>query len=319
MLITKMNSLIAFIAELLLICMIKDKIKLNTVNRWKKIISNAKALEKDILLAKKNASYIIRNSYSEIIHPDRRSETINDNEFNVYSQNGEDGILLFILSKIGVHNYSIIEFGGSDGIQCNSANLILNFGWKSLLIEGSQEKVNRGKKYYSENNISDEKLKFVSSFITAENINQLFTNNGFNGEIDILSIDIDGNDYHVWKAINCINPRIVVAEYNAAFGPKRNVTIPYKSDFTLKSIEKSGFYFGASLGALEKLGEEKGYTLIGTDSYGVNSFFIRNDLMNENFTKLNSIQCFHENLKCKSAGGFEKAFDKIKHLDLLEL
>lgn len=292
---------------------------MNRINRWKKIISNVKALEKENTLLKKNLSYLIENKYSELNNPNYIKKGVNRFEFNVYSQNGEDGILLHILSKIGIHNYSIIEFGGSDGMQCNSANLLLNFGWNALLIEGSESKVIKGKKYYNDKGISSEQLKFINSFITKENINSLFEKNNFTGEIDILSIDIDGNDYHVWEAINVVNPRIVVVEYNAAFGSEKKITIPYKSNFTLKSIEKTGFYFGVSLAALEILGNNKGYSLIGTDSFGVNAFFIRNDLMVPEFKKQAAAECYHENLKCKSVGGYQNAFDKIKYLEFIEI
>jgi hypothetical protein len=287
------------------------------INRWKKYIQNLKKLERENLLLRKNLSYIIRNKYPEIISKSNSAihSSINDFEFNVYSQNGEDGILLHIVSKIGIHSHTIIEFGGSDGIQCNSANLLLNFGWKALLIEGNAEKVNTGIKYYHENGVDEKQLTFIPSFITSENINQLFTKNNYKGEIDILSIDIDGNDYHVWKSIHEVNPRIIVCEYNAAFGPEKEITIPYDSKFTLKSKESTGFYFGCSLALLEKLGKEKGYSLIGTDKLGVNAFFVRNDLMQNKFAIKTSEECYHENLKCKQAGGYSLAFDKIKHLD----
>lgn len=269
-------------------------------------------------MLKSNFSFLIREKYSEIINSEGKNE-FNSKEFNVYSQNGEDGLLLHILSSIGVKNYKIIEFGASDGRQCNSANLILNFNWKALLIEGSPDKVTSGKKHYLKYGISSEIVQYVNSFITAENINDLFTSNGFSGEIDILSIDIDGNDYHVWKAINSVNPRIIVCEYNAAFGPDRKCTIPYEANFTLKSKENTGFYFGASLALLEMLGKEKGYSLVGTDKLGVNAFFVRNDLMNQTLVVRNANNCYHENLKCMKAGGFENAYNKIKHLPFYTL
>lgn len=287
------------------------------LTRWKNYISNLKKLERENLLLKKNLSYLIREKFQSSIKPGHNDviTELNRNEFNVYSQNGEDGILLSILSKIGIHNHTIIEFGASDGIQCNSANLLLNFNWNALLIEGNQKKVERGKKFYQENGVDDSILKYVNSFVTSENINEIFRSNGLHGEIDILSIDIDGNDYHVWKSIHTVNPRIIVCEYNAAFGPEKAITIPYDPSFTLKSKETSGFYFGASLAALEQLGRSKGYSLLGTDLLGVNSFFIRNDLMNPTFKLVSSKECYHENLKCKAAGGYNSAFDKIKHLD----
>lgn len=290
------------------------------VNRWRKYIKNLKNIERENAFLKQNLSYLLKKQYSGLFNSNSttsKSNSINEYEFNVYSQNGEDGILLFILSKIGVHNFTIIEFGGSDGQQCNSANLLLNYNWNSLLIEGNSDKVKNGIQYYENKKITQPQLKFISEFITAENINVLFNRNGYEGEIDILSIDIDGNDYHVLKNITTINPRIIVAEYNASLGPTKNLTMPYIKDFTYKSLEKTGFYFGASLKAFENLGKQKGYTLVGTDSMGVNAFFIRNDLMNDAFKVRTSEECYHENLKCKEAGGHEKAFEKISHLEFI--
>lgn len=288
------------------------------INRWKKYIRNLKNIERENTLLKSNFSFLIREKYSVIIDPTEKID-FNSNEFNVYSQNGEDGLLLNILSFIGVKNYKIIEFGASDGRQCNSANLILNFNWKALLIEGNPEKVASGKKYYMASGINSQNVKYINSFINTENINDLFTSNGFSGEIDILSIDIDGNDYHVWKAIHCVNPRIIVCEYNAAFGPVRKCTIPYDPGFTLRSKENSGFYFGASLSLLEDLGNEKGYSLVGTDKLGVNAFFVRNDLITPELHVQNAQSCYHINLKCLEAGGFENAYNKIKHLPFYTL
>ncbi len=126
-------------------------------------------------------------------------------------------------------------------------------------------------------------------FITAENIEPLFQKYGVPPEFDLLSIDIDGNDYWVWKAIEQFRPRVVVIEYNANKGPDASVTIPYDPAFRWDKSD----YQGASLRALEKLGKEKGYTLVATDPCGVNAFFVLNSLVPGNFAPPPFAQIFH--------------------------
>ena len=103
---------------------------------------------------------------------------------------------------------------------------------------------------------------------------------GFTGEIGLLSIDIDGNDYWIWKSIEVVQPVIVVIEYNSVFGLDNAITIPYKKDFFRTDAHYSNLYFGASLLALVMLGEEKGYSFVGSDSAGVNAYFVKNSRIN---------------------------------------
>ena len=117
------------------------------------------------------------------------------------------------------------------------------------------------------------------AFINAENINDLISSAGFTGEVGILSIDIDGNDYWVWKSINVINPVITIVEYNSVLGAERPITVPYKETFSRTNEHYSNLYFGASLPALCLLAEEKGYYFVGSDSHGVNAYFVRKDMI----------------------------------------
>jgi hypothetical protein len=122
-------------------------------------------------------------------------------------------------------------------------------------------------------------LKAECAFINKENIDSLFARNGISGEIGLLSVDIDGNDYWVWEAIHSVNPAIVVAEYNARFGPELAVTVPYDPDFVRSKAHYSMIYYGASLKALCLLSEKKGYAFVGCNTAGNNAFFVRRDLM----------------------------------------
>jgi hypothetical protein len=135
-------------------------------------------------------------------------------------------------------------------------------------------------------------LHALQSFITAENINQIIIDNGFSGPLGILSIDIDGNDYWVWEAINCVEPAIVVCEYNHRYGPTRSVTVPYNPSFDRFKVLSPPLYFGASLKALVRLGKKKGYSLVGCGQNGVNAFFVRHDLLPADWVPLTAEEAF---------------------------
>lgn len=207
--------------------------------------------------------------------------SINDFEVAVYSQNGEDGILLHLFSVVGCSEHNFVEFGVGDGTQCNTANLSLNFGWQGLLIEHDLQAAHRARRFYHSKLGPQGKVTVRHDTVTAENIDQILGEERLQGEIGLLSIDIDGNDYWVWRAISSIQPRIVVIEYNASLGPRRAIVSEYSDDFDARAKHSSGFYHGASLAALHKLGGEKGYILVGCESAGVNAFFVRQDLAAE--------------------------------------
>lgn len=198
---------------------------------------------------------------------------LNKYERQYFSQSGEDGILLEIFGRIGVKKKIFVEFGIGNSLVANST-LFFMHGWNGLMLESNE--VNQEKARISFQKYLGRNPLIAKAFVTAENINILLQNFKIFGEIDLLSIDIDGNDYWVWEAINVINPRVVIIEYNASLGPDRCVAIPYNPKFVWG--QKNHTYFhGASLRALYELGKKKGYTLICCDSNGVNAFFIRND------------------------------------------
>ncbi len=221
---------------------------------------------------------LLREKFADQLPDGRFHSPLNRHEMQVFSQNGEDGILLYIFSKIGTTDRRFIEFGVSDGTECNSANLSINFGWQGLMMDGSERNVAVAKQYYRERLVERAgDVQIAQAFVTAENVNDLFRQHGFKGEIDLLSIDIDGNDYWVWKAVEAVNPRVVVIEYNGVFGSEHSVTLKYDPAFDRFRAGHDSLCFGASLAALTKLGHEKGYVLIGCDSSGVNAFYVRED------------------------------------------
>ncbi len=192
----------------------------------------------------------------------------------IYSQNDEDGILQEIYRRIGIKNHRFIEFGVQNGQECNSV-LLLMTGWSGLWCE-SDEAAAASIRDLFEPFISAERLRCENVTIAPDNINEVL---GAEGDVDLLSIDTDYHDYWLWKALDAIRPRVVVVEYNATLKPPLSLTVPYEAD---ESWDGTSF-FGASLTALEKLGNEKGYALVGCCFSGVNAFFVRKDLVGDHF------------------------------------
>lgn len=258
--------------------------------------------------------------YHNQLGPYQAHGTIRQYESRIFSQNGEDGILLYLFSNIGVTNKTFVEFGVGNGKQCNSANLALNFGWTGLLMEIDKQSVKDARYYYNQtlkNHAS--RIQIQHCQVTAENINQLLTQNNIIGEIDLLSIDVDGNDYWIWQAIDCISPRIVVIEYNASLGSEKAITIQYEPNFNARKKHPSGFYHGASLAALTLLAEQKKYTLVGCDSTGVNAFFIRNDALVNQMKAVSVEQAYMPHFHRTQYFSPEEQFVMIKNMPFVNV
>lgn len=199
--------------------------------------------------------------------------------YKVYSQNEEDGMIAEIFNRIGTTNKFFIEFGVQDGLECNTHFLLFQ-GWEGVYMEGSTEYCEKIVKNFK---IPLEKgqLTLLNSFITAENINDLIAQTKAKDlvEIDLLSIDIDGNDYHIFNAISIIKPRVIVIEFNGRFPPPVEYIMPYDASWCWDGTEQHG----ASLESMTKLAMQKGYTLVATTLKGVNAFFVRADLCGDKF------------------------------------
>lgn len=208
--------------------------------------------------------------------------------YKAYSQNDEDGILAEIFRRIGTTDRSFVEFGVEHGVQCNSLWLLMQ-GWSGLWIEGSERHVKTMLKSHA-HWLQSGHLAVCRAFITAENINELIGARYKDREIDLLSIDIDFNDFWVWRAIEVVKPRVVVIEYNATWAPPASITVPYSPT----RMWQGDNYCGASLGALARLGEHKGYSLVGCCLAGVNAFFVRNDLLQGRFLNPGALEDHYE-------------------------
>ncbi len=209
---------------------------------------------------------------------------LTDVGFRVYSQFEEDGILLYILTLIGSPNRVFVDLGSADGINSNCANLAINHGWSGLFIDGDNNNIERGRNYYaSHRHTWAHPPKFVCSMICRENINSVIRDSGVSGDIDLLSIDIDGNDYWVWDAIECVTPRVVIVETHVEFGMK-SIVVPYDKDYVYPG--KHPQYHGASPVAMAKLARSKGYRLVGANHYGFNTIYVRNGVAEEIFPEV---------------------------------
>ena len=195
----------------------------------------------------------------------------------IYSQNEEDGIIQEIFNRIGTTNKTFVEFGIGDGLENNTLALLLS-DWKGLWIEGSSRAVNNIKDNFK-SVINNERLKVVEAFITKDNINDIISSNISDKEIDLLSVDIDGNDIHIFNEISVVNSRVVVIEYNAKFPPP----IMFGVDYNPTHAWQGDDYVGSSLKYIEKNLNAKGYKLVGCDLSGSNAFFIREDLVGDKF------------------------------------
>ena len=239
---------------------------------------------------------------------------INRWEFKFHSQNGEDGILIYIFSKVGVTNRCFVEFGIEWGIECNTANLSLNFGWHGLLMDCDESCVRWAELYYQRMlGARSSNVKIIQCHVAMENIDKVLLDNGIEGEIDLLSIDIDGNDYWVWKAITVVNPRVVVIEYNASFGYEKSLVVKYDPNFDRYKKHPSGLYFGASLAALTKLANSEGYVLVGCDSNGVNAFFVRKDVAEGKLPEVSVQEAYFP--RSGRPENTSEQFELIQHLD----
>lgn len=218
-----------------------------------------------LLIAGQSASIQVRQI--------EKVSSLADVEFRVMSQFGEDGIIEWLVHWARIEQRSFIEIGANIN-QSNTRFLLENRNWRGLLIDSD---LNVSELHQSPLWALD--ISAVKSFVSAENVNSLIESAGFSGEVGLLSIDIDGNDYWIWRAISTVNPALVVCEYNGVFGDMHPIVIPYDPSFDRTRAHPSNIYWGASIAALAKLAAERGYGFVGTNSTGHNAFFVRQDYL----------------------------------------
>ena len=222
-------------------------------------------------------------------------------EFKVFSQWGDDGIIQYMISKLNLPNNTFVEFGVEYYTESNTRLLLINNNWSGLVIDGSDKHIS-----YIKNDAIywQYELLAIKAFITAENIESLIDKAEFKKEIGILSIDIDGNDYMVWKAIKKYDPSIVIVEYNAAFGDENPWIVPYDPSFIREQKDFKKLFWGTSLLSICDLATEKGYDFVGCNLNGNNAYFIKKSINNN----------FFKPLTCKE-GFIDAKYREVYHND----
>jgi hypothetical protein len=196
-----------------------------------------------------------------------------------FSQNAEDGMIAEVFRRIGTDTERFLEIGVGDGLENNTALLLL-LGWRGAWIEGDPECARRIRAGYPER-LRTGQLALADLFLTAENVAEVVERLGVRPELDLLSVDLDMNTWYVWRALAHLRPRLAIVEYNPHLPPSVDWKVPYDP----RAVWSGGLHFGASLKALEHLGRELGYSLVGCDLMGVNAFFVRDDLVGDHFRR----------------------------------
>lgn len=208
--------------------------------------------------------------------------------FRVYSEFEEDGMILYVLAMIGFKSRKIVEMCCGTGRECMATNLILNHGFDGYLFDGDRANIELAQAFFRSKKDCLLYPPFLrNTWITTDNVNDLLVEAGCAGEVDVFSMDMDGNDYWIWRAIKAINPRLFVCEIHNIIPGNQSLTIEYQPDFSC--ADKAGHeqdYRSASLLAMVKLCKERGYRLIGAHRHGFNVFFLREDEGREFFPEV---------------------------------
>lgn len=206
------------------------------------------------------------------------NDQIDRAEFRVFSQFGEDGILQFLIQRVPIDNHTFVEFGVEDYRESNTRFLLMRGGWRGLIIDSSLAH----RRFLEASGLAwRTTVDALHAFVDRDNINDLIRSGGLEGDIGLLSVDVDGNDLWILQAIASVSPRIIVVEYNALFGPSRVVSVPYDAGFRRSERHWSHLYWGASLAALTQIAQQLGYALVTGNRAGNNAFFVRRDVLGE--------------------------------------
>lgn len=251
------------------------------------------------------AGIVLRQHFADLFAPEAWPE------LQLFSQNDEDGVLLRLLQQVGAPVKTFVEIGVENARECNTAVLAFVLGWDGLMLEAdplgvvsAQELARRMLKGRAN------RVEIRQAFVTRENVNALVGGR----DLGVLSIDVDGNDYWLWRAVEDASPRIVIVEYNASMGPDETITIPYRTDFSVSDAHPNGYYHGSSLAALEKLGRDKGYALVAVDSAGVNAFFVCERFRPESLPARRAADLFRPHFMRSRRHPWEEQWALIRHL-----
>ena len=220
------------------------------------------------------------------------SNKLNDYEFKIFSQFGDDGLIQYLIKNINLENETFIEFGVENYLESNTRFLMMNNNWSGFIMDGSEEAMNslKNRSWYWKYSLTNKAI-----FIDKDNINGLLNDTGFSN-IGLLHIDLDGNDYHILTEIDLskLNPSILIMEYNSVFGKDRPITVPYDKAFIRTNAHYSNLFWGASLPALNYAASKRGYSLIGCNLAGNNAYFVKTSLLNEKVKELSIDEAYKE-------------------------
>ena len=203
---------------------------------------------------------------------------LRDCGFRVFSQDDEDGLILYLLAVVGIGTRQFVDIGAGNCVTAsNCANLALTLGFHGVFVDADPQRIDEGRAFYASHaDTAPYPPKTVCSFATRENVNDLIRGAGIDGPIDVLSIDIDGNDHWIWRGVDVVQPSIVVIETHTEYGLD-DIESPYRPDFDWRKLD-AGAPLGASAVAMSRVGSELGYRLVGCNRYGFNAIFLRNGL-----------------------------------------
>ncbi len=240
-------------------------------------------------------------------------------EYSVFSQNGEDGIIEFLLSHIKDPNRYFIEIGSSDGLENNCSFLAFSKKYSGIMIEGSATKSRRARRSFAKYNWG---VKYLNCFVNRENVYPLLQKESLYMSPDFFSMDIDGNDYYIMESIlsRGFRPKLICVEYNSTYGPSKAITITYRPDFNYKAAHPTSFYFGASISLWRKLFDKFDYEFVTVDSNGVDAFFIDrvqfNETLPKSFTNLEFAENFEHYNRLNNT--WVEQFEMIKNMNFFE-
>jgi hypothetical protein len=241
----------------------------------------------------------------------KSAPALDDKGFRVNSQFEEDGLLLFIFGKIGFGNRIGVEFCCGNGRECILANFILYHHFYGLLIDGDADNIESAKRFFTSHpNTILQQPRILQHWITKNNVNEILSANGFTGEIDLLSIDVDGVQYYLMQELRAVSARVIVFESSNAFPKDLSITVPYKDDFNAHDGKANPEFRSVSHRATVKLMRSKGYRLVGANYYGFNLIFLRNDIAPDVFPEIDYLKCF-ENIHSENR---QKIWPQISHL-----
>ena len=247
------------------------------------VLKQLLSLRSDILLTRATAQAQLRvqkeQFTTQLLASTRYDDPkrLNRHEAQVFSQNGEDGIIAEIFSRIGTTDRIFVESGAGDGTENNSAYLLLK-GWSGFWFDGDDANLQSIRDHFAKP-IAAKRLVAAKEFFTAENVLEILQRHGIPTEFDLLSLDVDRNTSWIWHALKPLRPRVAVVEYNAHIPPQDDWEIPYAPDKTWDGT----IMYGAGLLTLESIGRELGYSLVGCDLSGSNAFFVRDDVAVDRF------------------------------------